>query len=85
LPEVYTEIKPLLRSDFPAVTIGSMKKKATGRPPKKYGRKSKLMTVKMTPEQYETFQRAADSARSELSEWVREILAEAARKQLGES
>lgn len=62
-----------------------MKKAAKkGRPVKKYGRRDFTVSIKLTAEEKERFERAADSARMGLSDFVREAVDAAARKQLGE-
>ncbi len=56
----------------------SMKKKATGRPRKKF--KSDQMIVKLSPAKKASYERAADASEMSLSEWVRSILDAALRR-----
>lgn len=59
-----------------------MKKKAKGRPRKKYGHKSEQLIVKLTPASKAGYERAADAAEMNLSEWVRATLDDAMKRQL---
>lgn len=61
------------------------KKAATGRPRKKYGHRAEQIGIRVTPKEKAFFERAADAAEMDFSDWVRMILADASRKQLGES
>ena len=64
---------------------GEKKPTRMGRPPKKYGKADARLVVRLPQETKDRFQAAADSARRELSDWCRQVLEDAARKQLGES
>ncbi|MCC7425020.1 MAG: hypothetical protein IT428_32525 [Planctomycetaceae bacterium] len=63
---------------------GEKKPGRIGRPPKKFGKADARLVVKMPQETKDRFQLAADAARLELSVWCRQVLEDAARKQLGQ-
>ncbi|MCC7419944.1 MAG: DUF1778 domain-containing protein [Planctomycetaceae bacterium] len=58
--------------------------RSSGRPRKKYGRRDFSLSVKLTAEEKELLERAADAAKMSPSDFIRSIMVEASRRQLGE-
>ncbi len=61
-----------------------MKKKAKGRPRKKFGHRADRITFRVTPQEKAMFANAAEKAEMDFSDWLRAVVQEAARKRLGE-
>lgn len=62
-----------------------MKKKAKGRPRKKFGHKDEHITLRISAEAKSRLERAAESAELEFADWLRTALDKEARRQLGET
>lgn len=59
-----------------------MKKKAKGRPPKRFGLKAEQIVVRVTPKTKEVYERAALIAEMDFSDWVRFVLDNESRRQI---
>jgi uncharacterized protein (DUF1778 family) len=56
--------------------------RSAGRPTKKYGRRDFSLSVKLTAEEKEKLERAADVAKMSPSDFIRDAIAEAAERTL---
>jgi uncharacterized protein (DUF1778 family) len=55
-------------------------KRGRGRPPKLEGRKSQRIDLRASPEEKEEWESAASRVGRSLSDWIRAVLADAARR-----